>query len=105
MKKNITIVISALIVIFLLLFILLNTKKNIYTVKVTPVDRNTPDVTLSVYENDRMIEIEDIYYMNDVLLCHGSNPTTNKFNIKNNDELKIILKNKKEVIAKVLMEE
>lgn len=98
-------IITFVLIIIALILVLTNSKQSEYLIKVKAVDRNSPDVTLTVYENNKEIEVEAIYYKNDVLLCNGNNLTTNKFNIKNNDEMKIILKNNKEVIAKVVMEE
>ena len=104
-KKYVIVIIATVLVIFITLIILLNFRQNNYYIKVKAVDKNSPDVMLQVYKDNNPIEVESIYYKDDVLLCFGNNLTTNKFNIKNNDQLKIILKNKKEIIAKVVMEE
>lgn len=106
MKKNYIILFATIVlIVFVILLIFLNHSQDNYYIKVKAVDKNSPDVSLTVYENDKEIEVDAIYYKNDILLCSGNNLTTNKFNIKNNDQMKIVLKNKKETIAKVVMEE
>ena len=106
MKKKYIILITAIILVILaMLLIFSNHNQGNYYIKVKAVDKNSPDVRLTVYKDEKEIEVDAIYYKNDVLLCFGNNLTTNKFNINNNDEMKVVLKNKKEIMAKVVMEE
>lgn len=105
-KKIIIVSVFTVLVVALIIFIVLNIiKKDNYYIKVSMIDKNSPDVVLTVYNNDKKVEVEAIYYVNGILVCSGNNLTTNKFNIKNDSEMKVVLKNNKEVIAKVVMEE
>ena len=106
MRKKIIIVALVFVILILISFVLINVfQKNEYYIKASAIDKNSPDLMLNVYKNDTEIEVKAIYYLNGVLLCNGNNLTTNKFNIKNNDQLKVVLKNDKEATAKVVMEE
>lgn len=108
MKTKKIAIVSILIVFIIILavFVIINIlRKDNYIIRVSMVDKNSPDVVLTVYNNDMAVDVEAIYYINGVLICNGNNLTTNKFNIQNDKEMKVVLKNKREVIAKVVMEE
>ena len=106
MRKKTIIIVFSLVILLLSIIIIFNiVKKDNYFIKASAIDKNSPDVILMVYRNDNQIEVKAIYYTNGVLLCNGDNLTTNKFNIKNNDQMKVVLKNNKEVMVKVVMEE
>ena len=105
MKKKIIIgsVFVAIIIIGLLLIFMGKTK---YTIIVSLVDDQSPDRILTVYdENDKKIEVRRIEYLDGTLLCHGYNTTVHYGDIKNVKELKVILKDKTEVKAKIVEEE
>lgn len=77
----------------------------LYVVKVYIIDKNSPDRLLKVYKNDKEIEFDSIYYLDNVLICNSTNPAVAKSAIKNEKELKVKLKNKKIVKAKIELEE
>ena len=106
MKNKKIIIVFVFVMLALSILITLNiTKKSNYYIKTSAVDKNSPDVTLKVYKDDTKIDVKAIYYSNGVLLCKGNNLTTNKFNIKNDDKMTVVLKNNKEVVAKIIKEE
>ncbi len=77
----------------------------LYVVKVYIIDKNSPDRLLKVYKNGKEIEFDSIYYLDNVLICHSTNPAVAKSAIKDEKELKIKLKNQKIIKAKIEMEE
>ena len=95
------------IVIYLLISILILTSgvfivfkmKNNYVVEIEMVDNKSPDRVLKVLKNDKEIEFDSIYYLDDIYICSSENPTVGKTAIKNIDKLKIKLKNGKTVVA------
>ncbi len=110
MKKKKVIGIIIVVVLFLvalltIIFLYNNDKKATYKIVVSVIEKNSPDRELSVFKNQKEINFDTIYYLDDVLLCKGVNPTINKNDVKNGEELKIKLKNKKIVRAIVEMEE
>ncbi len=76
-------------------------KNAVYTVKISLVDDKSPDRILTVYKNNKKIEHKEIRKMNGTLLCDSEYSTVYFGEIKNETELKIILKNDKEVVAKI----
>lgn len=68
-----------------------------YTFKVSLVDDQSPDRIITVYENGTKINFSSIK-VNGNEICTGSNPTVNKYQIK--DEMTVVLTNGKSVTAK-----
>lgn len=90
-------------IVILLIFIL---KKPKYTIVVSKVDDQSPDRMLTVYnEDNKKIEAKKIMYMDGTFLCYGYNPAVHFSDIENEKELKVLLKDKTEAIAKVVNEE
>ena len=104
-NKNIIIlaIILVLLVFFAFIFIFFN-KKDKYEIKTKAIDEYSPDMELIVLNNGN--EIKDYKYIKykngDVILCYSTNPHVNKYELE--DELVIVMKDDKEVIAKVLKE-
>ena len=73
-----------------------------YTVKVSLVDEKSPDRKLTVYKDDKEIEYKEIRKMSGTLLCEADNSSVYFGEIKNESNLKIVLNNDKEVVAKVV---
>ena len=107
MKKKYIILVIILILLITLVFVILHFTNNksdnkTYVVKVNIVDDRSPDRTLTVYENNKKIEFKEIRYLNDdVRLCTYKNPTVFFGDLEGEKELKIILTNDKEVVAKI----
>ncbi len=108
MKKKYVVIIALVILLLggIIFFVIRNAKddesKAVYTVKVSLVDDKSPDRILTVYRNDKKIEYKEIRKMNGTLLCESNNSAVYFGEIKNESSLKIILKNDKEVVAKVM---
>lgn len=81
----------------------MNDENATYRIVVSVIEKNSPDRNIEVLKNDKKIDFDSIYYLDDVLLCKGKNPTINKNDVKNGEELKIKLENKK--IVKAIVEE
>ena len=77
-------------------------KNAVYTVRVSLVDDKSPDRILTVYKNDKKIDYKEIRKMNGTLLCEADFSAVYFGEIKNESELKIVLKNDKEVVAKIV---
>ena len=106
MRKKIILTCGGILIIaisVLILVLLLGRTK--YTIKVSLVDSKSPDRMLTVYEGDKKIEVKRIEYLDGTLLCNGYNTAVYFGDINKVKELKIILKDNKEVIAKVVEEE
>jgi len=105
-KRVFGIVIGIVLIIAIsILFHQYNEKNASYKIVVSIIEKDSPDRNITVYKNNKKIEFDSIYYLDDVLLCKGINPTINKFDVKDGEELKVKIKNKKEIKAKVLIEE
>ncbi len=107
-KKILGIVIGIIILIIGLSILFLKNKENdnaTYRIIISVIEKNSPDRNVSVLKNNKKIDFEAIYYLDDVLLCKGQNPTINKNDVENGEELKIKLKSKKFVKAIVEKEE
>ena len=74
-----------------------NTKT--YTFKVTLVDDQSPDRIITVYEDGKKIDFTSIK-VNGTVICNGTNPTVNKYQIINQDSITVVLKNGTSVTAK-----
>ena len=86
-------------VVFLLL---LNKASNDYTLKLISIDEKSPDRKLLLYENGKQVEFKEIRYVNNNLLCKGSNPTIFYGDLDNKEQLIVILKNDKKIKINVL---
>ena len=74
-----------------------NTKT--YTFKVTLVDDQSPDRIITVYEDGKKIDFTSIK-VNGTVICNGTNPTVNKYQIINQESITVVLKNGTSVTAK-----
>ena len=104
-KKNLIIIIATIVLIALVTTLVLVLNKSdenaSYTVKMSLVDDQSPARFLTVYKNDKKIDFKEVRYMDDVLLCRGTNPTIHFTELDEETELKVVLKNDKVVIAKI----
>ena len=98
-KLILTIIVSILTLISII--IIFNSKKYEYTIKGYLVDDKSPDRILKVYKEGKEVEFLEIRYKDDVLLCTSKVPAVYYGDIKDVKELKVILKNEKEVVAKI----
>ena len=93
------------VVIAIVLFVILSGGPK-YTITVSLVDDQSPDRILTVYdENEKKVEVKRIEYLDGTLLCYGYNTTVHYGDIENQKELKVILRDKTAVLAKVVKEE
>ena len=107
MKKKKIIIIGALGLILIGLgfyFYKVNQYTGTYKIKVNLIDDRSPDRLLVVYRNGK--ETTDYKYLRykdnkEVVLCYSETPAVNQFEIKDIDELVIVLPNDKEVVAKI----
>ena len=104
MKKIILISSGIIILIVLVLVILLNNKSN-YEIRVSMVDDQSPDRILTVYNNNKKIEVDQIEYSDGTLLCKGYNTTVHFGDIENEKVLIIVLKDKSKIEAKIVKDE
>ena len=106
-KKTLVLVISLIIILVGGIVIYLINNKVDYQILVSIVDNQSPDRVLKVVkkDSDENIDVEAVYYMDDVFLCSGENLTVNKFDIKNEEKLYVVLKNGEKVKAIVVMED
>ena len=79
-----------------------NRDSSTYIVKVNLVDEKSPDRILKIYRDNQEIDYKEIRKMNGLLLCESDNSSIYYGEIKNETKLKIILKNDKEVVAKIV---
>lgn len=100
-NKKIFLALIALVVVVITIIFIFNSKSYDYTVKGYRVDDKSPDRILKVYEKGKEIEFLEIRYKDNVLLCTSEVPAVYFGDIEDVKELKVILKNKKEVIAKI----
>ena len=106
MKKNILIIIGSVITLLTIILLVINLNKTTYRIEVSIVDDYSPDRILSVYNNkNEKVEVKRIQYLDGTLLCNGYNTTVHFGDIKDEKELKIILKDNKEVRAKIVEKE
>ncbi len=104
MKKKIIIICTLIIIILIAVIIFVFNKKNndeVYTIGLRLVDDKSPARYLDVYKNGEKIEFLEVRYLDDVVLCKGTNPTIHFTELDGETELKVILKNGKEVFAKI----
>jgi len=102
-KKPLIIGIIALFIVVLLV-VLLN--KTTYYVKVSKVDDQSPDRILTVYNNkDEKVEFKRIELLDGTFFCDDINPSVYFNNLRGIEKLKVILKDKSIVTAKVIEEE
>ena len=76
-------------------------KNKTYTIKINQVDKYSPDVTMTVYENDTKISVSKIKFTDGVVLC-GSNTTVYKEDISGETKFIVVLTNGTEVTATVV---
>ena len=103
-KKYLIIGAIVLIVITIVLIILLN--KTTYVVKISMVDDKSPDRILSVWTNkDEKVDFKRIELTNGTVLCDEINSSVYYGNLKDINELNVILKDDSKVVAKLIKEE
>jgi len=106
MKKKLLIISGIVIVIIAIIILILLLNKPKYTIVVSIVDDRSPDRVLTVYNNKgEKVEVKRIESLTGTLLCNGFNTTVHFGDIENQERLKVILKDKSEVIARVIKEE
>ena len=103
--KKVLLVIGGLLIVIAIFFLLKGSSDIKYTIKVNLVDDHSPDRILMVYKNDEKIDVKRIEYMDGVLLCNGYNTAVHFGDIQNIEELKVILIDNSEVVAKIVDEE
>lgn len=99
--KIITYVITICILIFISLFIIDYTHEYELLIKSSLVDEKSPDRILKVYENGNEIKFKRIEYTDGTFLCNYDVPAVSYLDIKDEEELVVIVKYNKEVIAKL----
>lgn len=99
-KKKILILLVVVVVILLSIILLFS--KNVYTIEVEKIDSFSPDRRLIVYKNNKEIKFDEIKYTDETYLCSDKNPTVSYSEIMNEEELIIIINEKKHVIAKIV---
>ena len=104
MRKKVFIGMIALLFVGLGIFLFLHNKVK-YKIVASKIDNNSPDVMLKIYYEEKEIEIDKIYYLDNILLCTNENLTVNKFDLNNEKELYLLLKDGSKVKAKVVVEE
>lgn len=104
MKKKLMLIIPIILVVAVVLILLLQ-QDNGYIIKLKKIDNNSPDRTVVLLKDNKEQKFLEIYYLDDVLLCSGTNPTINKNDVKLNEKLKVKLENKKIIKVKVKEEE
>lgn len=98
MKNKKYFIITILVIGFCLTF-LITGKISKYEIFLVKVDDYSPDRKLVVKKNDKEIEFKKIKYIDDIELCDSSNPTISVSDIKDVNELIVVLLNDKEVKA------
>ena len=104
MKKKFLLIIFVIIVIILGLIIILNID-NGYIVKIDIVDLKSPDRVLVLYKDNKKVDFDSIYYLDNVYICNSETPYVAKSILKNVKRLKVKLKNGKVINVKVIEEE
>lgn len=99
-KKTILILLSVFVLI--LLFIMLLSRKETYTINIEQIDNFSPDRKLIVYKNDRKIKFKELQYIDGTYLCSGKNPTVSYSEIIGVTELIIKIDEKKQIVAKIV---
>lgn len=106
MKKKIIFCIIILVSIGVIsLKLLANRASNDYTIKLIPIDEKSPDRKLLLYKKGKQIEFKEIKYLNNNILCKGSNPTIFYGDLKNKKQVIVVLKNDEEIKINVVNEE
>ena len=103
MKKKLLIIGSVVLAIIIIVIVLLLSNKVKYTIKVDLIDDYSPDRVLTVYnDKNEKVEVNKIEYLDGTLLCYGYNTAVHFGDIKDEKVLKVILKDKTEVKAKIV---
>lgn len=78
-----------------------------YKIIIEKIDDKSPDRKVKVLKNKKEIDFTEIRYnvKEKVVLCTGANPTINMFDTNDYTEYIVVLKNKKEVLAQLIVEE
>ena len=84
--------------------VLSNKASNDYTLKLIPIDEKSPDRKLLLYENGKQIEFKEIRYLNNNILCKGSNPNIYYVDLKDKKQVIVVLKNDKKIKINVVKE-
>ncbi len=102
MKKYLIIGITLTILLTVGIVLFANKDFGTYIVKANLVDAKSPDRLLKVYKDDQEIDYREIRKMSGTLLCESDNASVYYGEIKKEKELKIVLNNGKEVVAKIM---
>ena len=105
MKKKLLIIIPIVIIVAIGLVFIISQSNGNYIIKVNIVDEKSPDRVLELYKNNKKIDFDSIYYLDDVFICDSKVPNVAKSALKRMDKLKVKLKDGKIVKAKVLKED
>jgi len=105
MKKKLLIVIPIVIIVAIGLVFITSQSNGNYIVKVNMVDAKSPDRILELYKDNKKIDFDSIYYLDDVFICNNKVPNAAKSALKNVTKLKVKLKNGKTIKVKVEMED
>ena len=103
-KKIIFCAIVLALIVAISLKVLSNKASNDYTLKLIPIDEKSPDRKLLLYENGKQIEFKEIRYLNNNILCKGSNPTIYYGDLKDKKQVIVVLKNDKKIKINVVKE-
>ncbi len=102
MNKKI-LIIGGLITLIAIILIILLLNKPKYSITVSKVDDQSPDRILTVYnEKNEKIEVKKIEYLDKTLLCYGYNTAVHFGDIENVSEVRVILEDGSEVIARII---
>lgn len=91
-----------LFVIGLILLLILTFSNDNYTIKVELIDGFSPDRRLTVYQNNKKIEFEELQYDDGTYLCSGKNPIVSYSEIIGVIELIVKIDENKQIIAKIV---
>ena len=106
MKKKVIILSSIIVTLVLIIILVVLLTKTKYTIVVSRVDSQSPDRILTVYKSkNEKVDVKKIEYLDGKLLCYGYNTAVHFGDIENVKELKVILKDGSEIIAKIIEEE
>ena len=103
-KKPLIILLIVFVVVVTLLILLLN--KTTYYITVSKIDDKSPDRILTVYnDKDEKVEFKRIELLDGTFFCDNINPSVYVDNLRGIEELRVTLKDKSKVKARVIEEE
>ena len=106
MKRLILVFVCLIVIIGVGIGIYLISTSTSYKIIATKLEENSPDLVLKVYDKNNVeIDYKSISYLDGIILCESKNPTINKFDVKDNEKLIVMLENGEQVKAIVEMED